>query len=105
MENLFDVRDASREEEVTRVLYQDGQTRIEKILSSGQASPDGFWYDQEEAEWVSVLQGEAELELETGRVLLRAGDSFLLPAHLRHRVARTSNPCIWLCVFSRDGAE
>ena len=101
MENLFDTRRASPEGEKTAVLYDNGETRIEKIVSCGQASPEGFWYDQEEDEWVCVLRGEAELELEAGRVLLREGDGFLLPAHLRHRVARTSAPCVWLCVFSR----
>ena len=35
--------------------------RIERIVSLGQASPPGFWYDQAEGEWVLVLAGAARL--------------------------------------------
>ena len=90
------------DEEIFEELLRTPSFRMERIVSSGQASPPGFWYDQEEDEWVALLQGEAALEFEDGSAdKLRSGDWVFLPAHMRHRVASTSKepPCIWLAVF------
>ena len=76
-----------------------GRFRVERIVSRGQASPEGFWYDQETEEWVLLLRGEALLEMEGQPPLeLRAGDHFTIPAHIRHRVARTSPDALWLAL-------
>ncbi|HEY9841179.1 MAG TPA: cupin domain-containing protein [Candidatus Obscuribacterales bacterium] len=75
--------------------------QLERIVSAGQVTAAGQWYDQAWEEWVLLLQGEAELEYDDGRRLaLRTGDSLLIPAHQRHRVAQTSQdpPCIWLAL-------
>lgn len=75
--------------------------RIERIVSHGEKSPDGFWFDQEENEWVMLLAGEAELSFEDGkRQTLTAGDYLLIPAHTRHRVEKTApeQETIWLAV-------
>ncbi len=73
-------------EELVELLEDTGVLRMERIVSTGQYSPDGFWYDQPQVEWVLVLQGEAELEWEDGcRKRLHAGDFLKLPAHQRHR--------------------
>ena len=98
--NLFtNVRPSA--EEYTEVLKSDSNTRIERIVSTGQVSPPGFWYDQDEWEYVAVLQGSAELETESDRISMNAGDWVLIPAHERHRVSYTSSepPCVWLAVF------
>jgi cupin 2 domain-containing protein len=80
-----------------------GATRVERIVSHGHASPAGFWYDQDEAEWVAVLEGEGVLEYDDGQppVVLRRGDSVYLAPHQRHRVASTAAGAdtIWLAVF------
>lgn len=76
--------------------------RVERIVSSGFASPSSFWYDQDEDEWVAVLSGEGTLEFEDGSLeTLKVGDWIFLPARLRHRVAFTTKepPCVWLAVF------
>ena len=89
-------------EELTDIVFQRRGLRVERILSTGQTSPSGFWYDQEEDEWVAVLQGEGVLQWEDGSLTeLRAGDWLLIPAHKKHRVERTSvnPPCIWLAIF------
>ena len=94
------------DEEIFEELLRTPSFRMERIVSSGQPSPPGFWYDQEEDEWVALLQGEAALEFEDGSAdKLRSGDWVFLPAHMRHRVASTSlePPCIWLAVFARPG--
>ncbi len=100
--NLFEsVGDQTRE--IFFPLVEGKNVRIEQIVSFGQSSPEGFWYDQEQAEWVVVLKGEASVRLESAPTerRLRPGDHLLIPAHERHRVESTSlrEPTIWLAVF------
>ncbi|NLL37436.1 MAG: cupin domain-containing protein [Fretibacterium sp.] len=102
--NLFSFpEDAAKgPEEFLETLLQSKGVRVERILSAGHASAEDFWYDQEESEWVLLLQGSAELEFEGGeRLSLCPGDWTWLPAHEKHRVARTSKspPCVWLTIF------
>ena len=54
---------ASREERMDE-LCQAKAFRVERIISSGQTSPPGFWYDQVFDEWVLILQGRAEVRLQ-----------------------------------------
>ena len=81
---------------------------IQRIVSFGHASPADFWYDQNQAEWVMLIQGEAILQFE-GRpdLHLRTGDYCNIPAHQRHRVAWTTpdQPTVWLAVFYRSGSH
>ena len=101
--NLFDLPYPLPDAEEFTELLRSKNLRIERIVSSGQTTPAGKWYDQDEDEWVALIQGEAVLEYENGeKVQLSAGDHILLPAHCRHRVAYTSAnpPCIWLAIFA-----
>lgn len=78
-----------------------GPLRIERIVSNGQVTPEGEWYDQEWDEWVVVLEGEARLGYEDGReTTLGRGESLFLPRRLKHRVTYTSSPCLWLAVHA-----
>ncbi len=91
------------EPELFETLWAGKNAKVERIISKGQCSPPGFWYDQAEDEWIVLLQGCATLEYEGGgRVGLSPGDWLLIPARCRHRVAFTSaDPCcIWLAVFA-----
>ena len=75
--------------------------RVERIVSHGQVTPEGEWYDQNQDEWVAVLEGEARLQYADGRELrLGKGDCVFLPRHEKHRVSYTSSPCFWLAVFA-----
>ncbi len=85
-------------DEVFHRLVEGSAFRLEQIVSHGVHSPPGFWYDQDRAEWVVLLRGTATLEFEEGELELRAGDALLIPAHLRHRVARTSADANWLAL-------
>ncbi|OIO67229.1 MAG: hypothetical protein CO186_07850 [Zetaproteobacteria bacterium CG_4_9_14_3_um_filter_49_83] len=110
MLNLFDDIDASLPDEVTQTLLSAANVRIERIISTGQASPPDFWYDQDEHEWVLLLAGSAGLQLagENDIRILKAGDFLCLPAHQKHRVAWTDSNCptIWLAIFFADpGSE
>jgi cupin 2 domain-containing protein len=89
-------------------LLETPTFRLERILSQGHSTPDGFWYDQPHDEWVLLLQGGARVAIATpeGERLLLPGDSLLLPAHCRHRVSWTEhNPItVWLALHYRaDG--
>jgi cupin 2 domain-containing protein len=96
--------DASAAETVDALLGRPG-LRIERIVSLGQASPSGFWYDQGESEWVLLLAGAARLrfEDETEPRRLAPGDWLDIAAHRRHRVEWTdpATPTVWLTIFYR----
>ena len=83
------------------ILSRPG-VRIERIVSTGQCSPDGFWYDQPHGEWVVVLAGSAGLAFddEAEVRVMRAGDFVDIAPHRRHRVVWTDadTPTVWLAV-------
>lgn len=79
--------------------------RIERIVSTGQASPPGFWYDQADDELVVLLSGAAQLRFEEGVALdMKPGDWVEIPAHVRHRVEATQAepPTVWLAVHRKS---
>ena len=88
-------------ERFTELLARPG-LRIERIVSLGQASPPGFWYDQPSGEWVVLLRGAAGLRFadEPGPRRLAPGDWLWIEAHRRHRVEWTAEgePTVWLAV-------
>ena len=89
-------------EEIFQTLIQTDSVKIERIVSHGQSSPEDFWYDQEQNEWVLLLQGHACIEFEDNKhVALSSGDYLNIPAHLKHRVKYThqNEPTIWLAIF------
>lgn len=99
--NLFQLPDPLPATEAVTALFETSHLRVERIISTGQTTPPGEWYDQSWAEWVVLLQGTAKLTYEDGTVLAMAsGDYVLIPARVRHRVDFTSHepPCIWLAV-------
>lgn len=106
MKNLLTNVPTSLAEELIEVLIENKAVRIERIVSTGQRSPQNFWYDQEEHEWIVVLQGEARLlfEDDSQSVDLKPGDQINIPAHRKHRVEWTtlSEPTVWLAVFYKD---
>jgi len=104
--NLFDGIPPDLPEELTQTLLGESQFRIERIVSLGHASPEGFWYDQDGHEWVLLLQGAARLTIEgDGPVDLRPGSYVNIPAHRRHRVDWTEpgRPTVWLAIHYGDG--
>jgi len=87
--------------ELFEQILNKKNTKIERIISTGQITPDDQWYDQESDEWVILLQGNATIEFENAEYTqLSKGDYLLIPAHRKHRVSFTSSapPCIWLAV-------
>ena len=101
--NLFLNIPSDLTEEWVENLFTKDQIRIERIVSRGQVSPPGFWYDQSEHEWVVVLKGRAKIQVADQEPLeeLGPGDFLFLSAHRRHRVEWTDpeEETIWLAVF------
>ncbi len=100
--NIFANLPSALPDEVVEALAEAGNVRIERIVSNGQATAEGGWYDQERDEWVLLLSGSAGLLLEgeEGPRLLGPGDYLMIPAHCRHRVAWTDprERTVWLAV-------
>jgi cupin 2 domain-containing protein len=101
IDNLFDDLPPRGPQELFQTLLDSPQIRIERIISHGQASPEGFWYEQDWHEWILLVAGSARLQIEDREPLELLPGSFLhIPAHQRHRVESTDprQPTIWLAV-------
>lgn len=100
--NVFRAPDPPRREEFVESLLEGSRFRVERIVSTGQATPEGEWYDQDSAEWVVMLSGGARLRFEDSseEVKLAAGDYLEIAAHRRHRVEWTDpgEPTVWLAI-------
>jgi cupin 2 domain-containing protein len=103
--NIFQHIELS-DKELFETLTANQTTRIERIVSHGQASPADFYYDQDEGEFVIVLAGKAQLTLLAPyqTVELNVGDWLWIDAHRKHRVDWTSQDeaTIWLAVFCSE---
>jgi cupin 2 domain-containing protein len=89
-------------DELFTTLAAGTNVRVERIVSRGHRSDEGFWFDQDEHEFVMVVSGHARVEVEQqGELDLRAGDYLVLPAHVKHRVTWTEpqQDTVWLAVY------
>jgi len=101
MKNIFDIKKLISSKEVIETILESKNIRIERIVSNGEISPKDFWYNQDNDEWVCLIQGTAIIEFEEEEeVKLKEGDYLLIPAHKKHRVSFVSkNPnCIWIAI-------
>ncbi|WP_404481869.1 cupin domain-containing protein [Novosphingobium sp. BL-52-GroH] len=97
--NLLQVERARGDAELFEDLLLRPGVRIERIVSHGHTTPPDRPYVQDWDEWVLVLEGSAELDLDgAGLRRLEAGDHILIPAGLSHRVTYTAEPTIWLAI-------
>ncbi len=98
--NIFKVdHELPSKYEIFDELISTRDTLIERIVSTGQSTPEGKWLEQDRDEWVVLLKGEAGLSFEDGeKILLNEGDYVLIPSGKRHRVDKTSESpyCLWL---------
>lgn len=105
--NIFDgLPDEVMTNKLLEPLASSQNIYIERIVSTGQATPENEWLVQQWNEWVLLLKGQATLVFEgdTKERMLEPGDWFLIPANQRHRVARTvaDEITIWLAVNYHD---
>jgi len=104
MTNIYELPPEVNQLEKFEQIVSSKDIHIERIISTGQTTSAGEWYDQELDEWIILLQGEAELSYaDHTRIKLKAGDYLLIPAHTKHRVEYTSiePACIWLAVHGQ----
>ena len=105
MGSLLESIPTEQPDELLETLSSSENVKIERIVSHGHASPEGFWYDQEENEFVLVVQGSAGLRMEDqdDLVELKPGDYVVIPARRKHRVEWTdpAGETIWLAVYYR----
>jgi cupin 2 domain-containing protein len=103
--NLFSgIPDDLPDEDVRPLLERTG-VRVERIVSRGHASPEGFWYDQPRDEWVAVLSGRGRVTFADRESLdLGPGDYVLIPAGCRHRVEWTDEQAatVWLAIHAES---
>jgi len=102
--NLFSDIPTKLPDELFTTLLEAANLRIERIVSHGHASPDGFWYDQDQHEWVVVLKGAAKIRFEDQVIEMKPGDFINIPAFKKHRVDWTTpdEPTVWLGVRYAD---
>lgn len=104
--NLFRGFPENLPQELSETLVKTESFRLERIVSDGQATPVGEWYDQERPEWVVLLSGSAGLRFAEDEeiVVLGPGDYILIPAYRRHRVEWTDpqGKTIWLALHFRQ---
>ncbi len=101
--SLFAAVPSDLGEEQFLTLLQSDNFRLVRIVSTGQTTAEGEWYDQDENEWVAVLGGRADVTFADGNVTktLNPGDYLHIPAHVRHRVEQTDpeQPTVWLALY------
>lgn len=86
-------------------LVSSKALELEKIVSYGQATAAGQWYDQTHDEWVMLVKGTAVLRMDPGGFLtLNAGDFLTIAAHHKHRVEQCSADAIWLALHMKNAA-
>lgn len=100
LKNVYDDLPQHMPKEVVQTLIRAADVRIERIISHGHASAEGFWYDQPQHEWVIVLKGAARLQFEDGMTTMKPGNFINIPAFRKHRVDWTTpdEPTVWLGV-------
>ncbi|BAK74675.1 cupin domain-containing protein [Arcobacter sp. L] len=99
--NIFDEIPIDKSEEKFFEIFKNEKIKIEKIVSNGQNSPEDFWYEQEQSEYILLLEGFTILEFGDFEVELKKGDCLNIKAMQKHRVKFTSQtePTIWFAVF------
>jgi cupin 2 domain-containing protein len=106
LKNFLEDSPKGSTEEIIEDIISGNHFRMERIISKGQASPEGVWYDQGQNEWVLVLKGRGGLMFEGTKdtIEMNPGDYIHIPAHRRHRVAWTdpTQETIWLAIHYED---
>ena len=100
--NIFNDIPSTFKKEIFENILLTKKFKLERILSKGHITPPNEWYYQEQNEWVLLLKGSADLQIEGKKdwVHLATGDYILIPAHVKHRVEWTdeTEETVWLAL-------
>ncbi|MCL2144555.1 MAG: cupin domain-containing protein [Endomicrobia bacterium] len=102
--NMYEGVKCCKGAEIFDTIVKGKAFKIEKIVSNGAVSPEGFWYKQKLDEIVFLLKGRSKISFYNGEMIkLKSGDYILIPKNVKHRVEYTStrSKCVWLCVFGK----
>lgn len=101
MNNIFKEIPSNIKTEVFQDIFKSENIRIERIISLGRDSNDGKWYNQDENEWVILLQGKADIIFENENINLIRGDYLFIEKHRKHKVIiqEENTETIWLAIF------
>ncbi len=98
--NLLDNIPSTSKDEIFKTIVSNDNVKIERILSYGQTTPKDYWYDQDEDEFIYIVQGKAKIKYDDETIYtLNTNDSLYIQAHQKHQVIYTSNPTVWLAIF------
>jgi cupin 2 domain-containing protein len=100
--NIFQNIPDIQEDEIFETILQNKNLKLERIISSGQITPHGKWYDQDFDEWVILLSGKAVLSFESpkDKITLLPGDYIFIESHKKHRIEYTDikQKTLWLAL-------
>lgn len=101
IQNLYDKAAPPVTGEHFETLLQHRNLVIERICSS--ADIPLTQYVQTQDEWVLLVQGTAEIEIDGKTESFKPGDYVFLPAKTPHSVKRVSDGALWLAVHLHPG--
>ena len=102
---LKDIPNSSKDE-IFETIVSNDNIKIERIISYGQITKKDFWYNQDDDEFIYIIQGESKIKYDDGTVhILNTNDSLYIKAHQKHQVIYTSNPAVWLAIFIPSGTK
>lgn len=102
--NLFSMPGTSDQPEIFDTILKTENLLIERIITTENFMAPGPWFDQENDEWVVLLEGNATIEFANGSITeLKKGDYLFIGARQKHRVTRASRDpqCLWLAVHGK----
>ena len=94
--NFFDHPPAPLSGEVTDDLLSYQNIKIKRIVSSDDLHETTFC--QPEAEWVTILEGYAEIMMADQKHILKKGDSLFIPPLQKHTILKVQKDTLWLTV-------
>ena len=98
--NLLDSIPVSSQKEIFETLIKNDTIKIERIVSYGQITPQNYWYNQTQDEFVLIVSGAAKIKYDNETIYhLKENDSLNIPAFQKHQVIYTNNPTVWLAIF------
>jgi cupin 2 domain-containing protein len=104
-QNIFKTNPEKPNEEIFEIILNNKNLKLERIITNGQTTPPGEWYNQENDEWVVLIQGSALILFENEKfIILNKGDHILIPKNCKHRVqwVDSNQECIWLALHFKE---
>ena len=93
--NIYDYITPQSGEDFTTLL-EHKNIKINRIVSSDNVEP--VKYNQEEDEWVVLIQGKATLLILGKELILTEGETLFIPAKTTHSVLETDTNTLWLAI-------